>query len=305
MFITPLRICKQALQHVGRNVWLSSATVLVLILALVSVNVLVGVNALVERSVRMVEDRVDMTVFFRPDANDAVVSQARFFLESLPQVKSVTLIPPDQALTAFRERHQDDPDVVDALAELDTNPLGATLRLTARQTSDYPFIVETLKNPQFGDAIESKTYDDNAESIHTVEQVAKNVRFVGTLLILIFITIGILIVFNTIRVAIYTQREEIGIMRLVGASSSFIRMPFVLQGLLLALVALVVTSGIVAVGVSWMDPALQPLFDDGQPAGLHQAFFGDWVSLVLLQASGLGVLVGFTSWLAAGKYLRR
>ena len=88
-----------------------------------------------------------------------------------------------------------------------------------------------------------------------------SVRLVGSVLTLVFTLIGILIVFNTVRVAIYTQREEIGIMRLVGASSTFVRAPFVLQGLALAVIAVLITAILVALGVAWIEPALRPLYD--------------------------------------------
>jgi cell division transport system permease protein len=304
MFTTPIRILRTALQNIARNLWLGIATVIVLVMALVSVNVLVGLNALLGNAVTVLEDKIDVTVFFKPDTNEALVKQARFFIGDLPQVKTVELLAPDQALEQFKQRHANDKEVLDALAELDKNPLGATVRIVARKTSDYPFIMETLKNPQFADAIESKSYDDHAASIDRVRSLADNARLLGSGLIAVFTLIGILIVFNTVRVAIYTQREEIGIMRLVGASSTFIRTPFVVQGLMLAAIAVLITAGIVMAGVAWVEPALRPLYDGGDP-GLRTAFIGDWPRLLLIEGGGLALLVGLTSWAAVGKYQKR
>jgi cell division transport system permease protein len=225
-------------------------------------------------------------------------------LEDLPQVKQVALVPPDQALALFRERHRDDPDILAALDELGGNPLGATIRITARDTANYPFIIETLQNPQFADAIESRTYDDHHSSIEAVRTLSQNVRFVGTILIVVFAFIGILIVFNTVRVAIYTQREEIGIMRLVGASSPYIRFPFVIQGIFLATLALAIAAGVVVGAVSWVEPFLRPLYD-GMDPGLHRVFFEEWWKLLVVEGGGLVVLVSLTSWAAVGKYLKR
>lgn len=304
MLTTFRRILKAAIQNIVRNVWLSAATVLVLTLALASVNVLVGVNALLARAVHVLEDKVDVTVFFKPDANNAAVTQARFFLEDLPQVRSVEMVPPEQALAMFKERHRADLEILDALGELDTNPLGATLRVTARRTADYPFVMEALKNPQFADAIASKTYDDHAEAIQQVRLLSENARVAGMALIAVFVLIGILIVFNAIRVAIYTQREEIGIMRLVGASSPYVRAPFVLQGIMLAVLALALTAGLVAAGIAWADPVLRPLYDGGE-TGLRTAFVDGWPRLLLIEGGGLALLVGVTAWAAVGRYLKR
>ena len=304
MFTTPFRIVKAAMQNVFRNAWLSAATVLVLTLALASVNVLVGVNALLGQAVHILESKIDVTVFFKPDANPNEVTQARFFLEDLPQVKSVDLIPPDKALELFKQRHQTDAEIIDALGELDKNPLGATVRVTARKTSDYPFIIEALKNPQFAEAIETKTYDDHAESIERVRELADNARIGGSALIIVFTLIGILIVFNAVRVAIYTQREEIGIMRLVGASSPYVRFPFVIQGIFLAALALGLAAGLVAMGIAWADPALKPLYDGGE-TGLRAAFIDGWPHLLLVEAGSLMLLVSVTAWAAVGKHLKR
>ncbi len=298
------RLLKAALQNIVRNAWLGIATIIVLVMALTSVNLLIGVNALIQDAVVLLEEKIDVTVFFKQDANEALVTQAKFFISDLPQVKSAELVPSNEALERFKERHANDPEILEALAELDGNPLGATLRIKARSTSDYPFIMETLKNPQFADAIESKSYDDHSESIKNVQSIGENSRLIGMALIGIFALIGILIVFNTIRVAIYTQREEIGIMRLVGASSLFVRTPFVIQGILLAAVALLISAALVALGVAWIEPVLTPLYDGTDP-GLKRYFIEHWLRLLAIQGGGLALLVGITSWVAAGKYLKR
>jgi cell division transport system permease protein len=298
------RVFKAAFQNVIRNAWLGAATVLVLVMALTSVNLLVGVNALLRSAVAILEDRVDVTVFFKQDANEAVVTQAKFFLADLPQVKTAEIVPADEALERFKERHADDAEVLEALGELDENPLGPTVRVKARSPGDYPFIMETLKNPQFADAIESKSYDDHSETITRAQRLGESARAFGMGLIAVFTLIGVLIVFNTIRVAIYTQREEIGIMRLVGASSLFVRTPFVIQGILLAALALALTAAIVALGLAWIEPALAPLYDGASP-GLARYFSDHWMRLLAIQGGALALLVGFTSWAAAGKYLKR
>jgi cell division transport system permease protein len=299
-----MRVMKAAFQNIIRNAWLGIATIIVLVMALTSVNLLIGVNALIQNAVVILEDKIDVTVFFKQDANEALVTQAKFFIADLPQVKTAELMLANEALERFKERHADDPEILEALAELDENPLGATLRIKARSTSDYPFIIETLKNPQFADAIESKSYDSHSEAISRVQSLGENSRMFGMVLIAIFALIGILIVFNTIRVAIYTQREEIGIMRLVGASSLFVRTPFVIQGTFLAAVALMLTAVLVALGTAWIEPVITPLYDGGSP-GLKQYFMDNWIRLLIIQGGGLAMLVGFTSWAAAGKYLKR
>ncbi|MBD3251687.1 FtsX-like permease family protein [Candidatus Uhrbacteria bacterium] len=298
------RVFKAAVQNIFRNAWLGIATVIVLVMALTSVNLLVGVNALIQNAVVILEEKIDVTVFFTPDADEAQTVQAKFFIADLPQVRSAELMTKEETLANFRERHVNNPEILEALDELDGNPFGATLKIKARHSSEYPFIIEALKNPQFGDAIEKKTYDDHSEAINRVEQLGESSRAFGMALIAVFALIGILIVYNTIRVAIYTQREEIGIMRLVGASSLFVRAPFVVQGIILAVIALLISAGLLAVGVVWIEPSLVSLYDGGSP-GLVDYFRKEWLTLLIIEGGSIGLLVGLTSWAAAGKYLRR
>lgn len=304
LFVTTKRIVVGAWKHFTRNVWLALTTVFVLVLALLSVNVLVGVNVLLSNAVGVLERKIDISVYFKPDTPDPILEQARFFMASLPQTSSAELLPADKALEAFKARHANDPKILGALAELEQNPLGASLVVKARKTSDYPFLMEALKNPQFSFAIESKNFDDHEETINRVRDVGRSVRFFGAGLILVFALFSVLIVFNTIRVAIYTHREEIGIMRLVGASSAYVRLPFVLEGVILALFALALAGGVVYAVATSLDPRLSPVFDGGDP-GLRTYFTTNALRLFLIEGGVLSFLVALSSWAAVGKYLKR
>lgn len=303
LHINSWRMIVSAWKHFTRNIWLSLTTVFVLLLALLSVNVLIGVNALLTNAVTLLEDKVDVSVYFKADTAQGVLDQAKFFVMGLPQVKSVELVPADKALEAFKKRHAGDETVLSALQEIDTNPLGATLVVKAKRTSDYTFLLDALQNPQFSFAIESKDFEDHQEAIQRVRIIGESVRSFGIGLIAVFALFSVLIVFNTIRVAIYTQREEIGVMRLVGASNAFVRWPLVLEGLFLAFLALAFSSVIVAVSVHWLEPRVNGFFDGN--AGLIEYFTQHAQQLLLIEGLGLGFLVSLSSWAAVGKYLKR
>ncbi|MBI5655099.1 hypothetical protein HZC53_05625 [Candidatus Uhrbacteria bacterium] len=304
LFVNSWRIIAAAWKHFSRNLWLALTTVFVLVLSLLSVNVLLGVNVLLSNAVRQLEDKIDVSVYFKSETPVAVVEQAKFFMTSLPQVKDATVVTAEKALEDFKKLHADDPKIMSALAELDQNPLGAVLIIKARQTTDYPFLLEALNNPQFDFAIESKNYDDHSDTINRVRDISRSVQVFGAVLIAVFALFSILIVFNTIRVAIYTQREEIGIMRLVGASNAFVRSPFVLEGVFLALFALGVTSVAVYSAAVYVDPRLGGMFD-GANAGLVAYFTAEGWRLALIEGGVLAGLVALSSWAAVGKYLKK
>lgn len=302
--ITTWRIIISAWKHLIRNAWIGLATVVVLVLSLLSVNVVVGVGALVQQAVHVLEDRVDVSVFFKDKTPDAVVKQAMFFMASLPQVQNATILTPDEALVNFKKIHADDPKLLEALNELDQNPLGSTLVIKAKQAEDYPFLLSALQNPQFGFAIDSKNYDDHAEAIRKVRSIGESVRIFGIVLVAIFGFFSVLIVYNSIRVAIYTQRAEIKIMRLVGASGSFVRLPFVLEGLFLAIIASLITCAIVAGSIAFLDPRLRSIFGGADP-GLQSFFVNNVWLLITYEGGALLALVALSSWAAVGKYLRQ
>lgn len=306
MFIvTPtVRILAFAWKNFIRNAWIGLATALVLVLSLLSVNVLLGVNAVSEAALHRLEEKIDISVYFVPNTPQVILDTARTYMASLPQTQTVDLLTSEQALNDFKERHRADPKILAALSELDQNPLGASLIIKAKSTSDYPFLVEALQNPQFANFVESKTYDDNAVAIERVQKIGESVRYFGIILIAIFTIFSMLIVYNSIRIAIYTQREELGIMRLVGASTAFVRWPLILSGVFQALLAVAFTAGIVVLAVAFFDPRLRTIFDGGD-SGLQGYFTTFGWRLFGIQASVIVILVALSSWAAAGKYLKK
>jgi len=302
--ITFWRIFLASWKNVGRNAWIGIATVFVFMMALFSVNVLLGANAMLDQTLKALEDRIDVTVSFKTTAPEAVINQARFYLSSLPQVKDVAVVSADEVLKRFRERHGQEGKVLGALEELNANPLGAQLTIKAKQPEDYPFIVKAIENPQYAEYIQSQTYDDHQIAISRVQEIGRNVRIVGAFLVALFALFGLLIAFNAIRVAVYTQREEIAIMRLVGASSFYIRAPFILEGVWLALLALLFTGAAIYSTVVWLEPILSPLFE-GASAGLSDFFFGQALLVAGLEGGSLILLSMMVSWAAVGRYIKR
>ncbi len=302
--ITVWRLFLFSWKNLFRNAWIGLATIFVFTMALVSVNVLLGVDALLGRVITVLEDKVDVTVTFVQSTPDGVVTQAKFYLTSLPQVANVQLITPDQALAAFRTRHAQEPKVLAALDELKTNPLGAQLIIKAKNPDDYPFLLQAIQNPQYSSYIQSRTYDDHQDAINRVREIGKNARLVGAILVALFAFFGMLTAFNAIRVAIYTQREEIAIMRLVGASSWFIRGPFILEGIWLASISIILSLVIVFTSIYWLEPAIRPVFDGANP-GLFDFFIQQWPLILFAEAAIMFSLVGLVSWAAVGRYIKR
>lgn len=289
-------------KNVFREAWIGAATTFVFWLVLLSVNALLGVQVLLEHSSQGFEDRVDVTMTFRPGAPEPTLNQIRLYALSLPQVKSAELVTQDQALQKFRDRYSQNPKVLAALEEVNGNPLGAQLVIKAKQLEDYAAVVQALQNPQYQPFIQSQTYTDHRSAIDNIRFIAERIRFGGSVLIAAFALFGILIVMNAVRVAVYTQREEIAIMRLVGASAWFVRAPFILQVIWYGLFAFLLVMATTYAGAVWMDTAL--ITFGGEPI-LQQALHTHAWALVLGECALLCAVLAGTAWIAVGRYMKR
>ncbi len=297
------RVFVASIRNIWRNGWMSLATIFVFSLALLSVNVLLGVQSIVGSVAKSLEEKVDITITFKSDTPQAVVTQARFFVRSLSQVKDLTEVSPEQALKEFKELHKNDPNVLEALNEVGGNPLGAKLIVKARHPDEYPFLIQAIQNPQYQPYIERQTYDRHEGAIAMVEKAGRNVRLFASALIAVFACFGLLMAFNAIRVAIYTQRDEIGIMRLVGASNSFIRGPFVLEGVWLGVIAFLLSSLATYVLITWSEPLFVRTL--GVEGGIRAFFEQRLTQIVAIEAGGLVLLAMVSSAIAAGRYSKR
>ncbi|EKD32817.1 MAG: putative cell division protein FtsX [uncultured bacterium] len=303
MFYLIGRILKFALQNFWRNIWLSAATVTVLALTLVTVNVLIVVNFIGSTAIETVERKIDVSVYFKPETNETTVLGAQEYLLALSQVRDAVYITPEAGLARFRERHAGDEAIESALKEVGVNPIGPTLIVTARSPEDFSFILEALDNPSFRDAIRDKDFQDYESIIRRMNSAIARSRMFVYALSIIFMLISVLIVFNTVRVAIYTHRDEISIMRLVGASSALIRAPFVIESIFYSLLATVGTGVITFLLVRVLDPQFRAFFEGSEISVLNY-YVKNSILIFGLQFGALALLNIVSASFAMRKYLK-
>ncbi len=260
MLTSIFRISKFAFQNFWRNFWLSVITIMMLVLTLLTVNILVVLNLVTDKAIAFVENRIEVSVYFNENADEAKVNEALTYLQSLPQVKDVQKIAADDALAAFKQRHANDPAILSSLDELGNNPFGPTLVIKANKASDFDAIISALDNPRFRDEIRQKEISDYQSIVGKIRQTTSEIRTAGIILSGIFFLIALLIIFNTVRVAIFIHRDEIGIMRLVGASSGFIRAPFLVETIFLSLFSVLIVVAIMYPSLAFIEPKLNQYF---------------------------------------------
>lgn len=291
-----------ALQSFWRNIWLSIATIFVIFLALVSVNFLIIVNAIANVSVSAVKERIDVSVYFKPEVKEAKVAEIKTRLESLSQVKSIVYKSPQDNLEAFKAKHQNDEKIQETLAALVGNPMGSTLVIKAKDLQDYPEILKAIDNPDYSELIEEKNYDDNQLVIDRINLIANGVRRAVMIVSLIFVIISILIVFNTVRIAIFTHQNEISIMKLVGASNWFIRFPFIFESIISGFLAVAAAMIFIYPLLSLIQTYLSGFFA-GTDFNLVGYFNSNFLLIFGAQIIGITILNVISSMVAISKYL--
>ncbi len=302
MFLSLARVTKLALQQFHRNLWLSVVTITLLVLPLLAIHLVVGLGAVAGAATRAVQDKIDVSVYFKPTVANETVISAREELLKLPEVKAVAFIPREDSLARFKERHQDDPIILESLKELADNPFGATLAIKARDSEKYQPILIFLSDPKYTEMVEEKNFDDHRLVIDKINALMRNVRSFGLIVAGIFGLIAVLIVINTVRVAVYTHRGEIGIMRLVGAGNWFIRGPFLLEAVMFSAIAVILAGAIVYPSMIFIEPRLAMLFN-GIPPFLVAYYRAHFLVIFGGQFAAVFLLTVVSSFLAVRRYL--
>ncbi len=295
------RILKYGFQSFWRNASLSVATIVVMVLALLLFQGLLLFQVVTTTAVTSLRDKIDIAVYFKVTASEDDILKVEKALEKMNEVKSVDYISRDKALATFQENHKNDPTISQALTELATNPLRASLNIKANDPKDYPVIASYLQNVGFQDLVEKVTYSQNRAAIDRLNNIIDTINKVGLSLAFFIALTACLVTFNTIRLAIYSNREEIGIMRLVGGSNTFIKGPYLVDGILYGVSAAIIALIIAAPSVNFAAPYFSAVIPE---INLEAYFYANLFKLfgyLVLAGAGLGIV---SSWVAIRRYLK-
>jgi cell division transport system permease protein len=251
------RIIQAGLRGFYRNRTVSLSSIFILTITLSILASFFFFRAIFDYTLTEIREKVDVRVYFTVDATENQIMDVKAKLAGLPQVKSVIYTSREQALEEFRVKHAGDQLTLQALEELGENPFGASLSVLAKDTSQYEAIAQQLQEGSgfLGDqasSVDKINYYQLKDSIDKLNNIIGWVNTVGFWLSVIFILMSCMIVYNTIRLAIFVYRDEIAVMKLVGASNMFIRGPFVVEAMLYGLVATIITLVIAYPATVWV-----------------------------------------------------
>lgn len=297
-----VRIIKFALQDIVRNIGLSAMTVFILILMLLSINMLWAVKTIANESVSLVKEQVNMNLYIKSDTSDKDVSGLKGYVETLSEVESVKLISKKEVLEAFENRHRLSPEVLGALKELGGNPFGPTMIIRTKEPGNYGNLISTISASEYNKFIEEKSFEGHEDALGRLQSITNRVENIGMGLAVVFAGIAFLIIFNTIRVAIYTHRVEISIKRLVGAQNWFIRGPYIVEALLFTVISMVVSGCILYFTFQWIDPYIGVVFPNS--FSLTNYYKSNILYLALVQTLAVLLLTILSSGFAMRKHLK-
>lgn len=241
MFIFWARIIKYGFQGFWRNGLLTTATIAIMTLTLLLCAGLIVFGNAGKVILNNLQSKIDISVYFKTNVSENQILAIKKNLEKLDEVASVDYISQDDALATFKERHKDDPIILKSLEELGYNPLSASLNIKAKNPKSYEGIANYLEKEIPSEFIDKINYSQNQVIIERLTKIIDTVRNAGLILAAVLALIAFLVTFNTIRLAIYSNRESIGIMRLVGANSSLIRGPYIIQGFIISLASTILS----------------------------------------------------------------
>ena len=304
-WINVKRVIRSGFFNFWRNGFVSLSSILMMIVTLSVVGSVIFLGTILNSSLQAIRNKVDFNVYFVTTAAEDDILAMQKSIEALPEVQTVTYTSRDKALADFKLRHQTDQFTLQALDELSDNPLGATLNVKAKDPSQYEGIANFLKDkgqtgPGGTSIIDKINYYQNKEAIDKLSSIINSANRLGLILTLVLVLISVLITVNTIRLAIYMSREEISVMRLVGASGTYIRGPFMVSGMLYGLISGLITIAMFYPVTFWLGNVTQNFFIGLNVFTYYTENFGQ----IFLIIVGSGIFIGaISSFAAVKKYI--
>lgn len=307
MIITKLkRTIKSGAISFWRNGSVSLASVLILTVTLTVITMVLFSGVVLSSTLETIKNKVDIDVYFTQGATEEAMLAFANDVKKNGDILDVKYISREQAYTNFRERHKDEEATIQALTEIGDNPLPASINVKAKDPNKYDAIVSFLKqketNMSENDIIDKINYTEkNQQAIASLNRIINASNKLGVLIAIFFAIVSILITFNTIRLAIYIFREEVSVMRLVGASETYIRAPFVTVGILYGIVSAIVTTIILLPITHYAGNWTEKL---GTGINLFNYYQSNLIYIMLALVVAGSALGAISSFLAIKKYLK-
>lgn len=300
------RIIRTGSLYFVRNAWLAVAAMATMIITLTIILFSIIVNATFNNTIQQITEKIDISVYLKDSVTSAQAKEFVLAVQNQPEVESATYLDKTAALKVFIAQNAGNDKLLQAINETD-NPLPATVKIKPKTLNDIESIRKFVSAPQW-QKLQSDPVSDNGDRRATIQKIthATNIlREAGIVAVVIFALISVLIIFNTIQMAIFNRRDELQIMRLLGASTGYIRGPFVVETIIYGIISAVVSVLLVNALFITASSSLQATSFGLLDISYSQHFFqGHYWRLLLMQLM-LGTLIGAaSSVIATQRYLK-
>ncbi len=306
------RIIKYGSSSFLRNFWLSSAATAVMIVTLIISFVTVVASVILNNTAEMMREKIDITIYLEPNTSAESLEELTEIIKTDPNIKSVATSTSEEEYGKFLEENKESEELTNVLddefKEIMLSKLQATMRIKVYDVENLESVktlVETDETFQeFLDGEKAPTYDVNQTEIATITSWARIARTGGLVLAAVFLVISMLVIFSTIRMAIFSRREEIYMMKLVGADKRFIRGPFLVEAEICGVIAGLIAATISYFGFMFFAPKLSGYGINID--SIMNILQSNQLILVYLAFVALGILVGrISARMAISKYLNK
>lgn len=295
------RIIKLGFTNFYRNGWLSMATSLVISLTLVIISIFVIFNIVINITTDNLQNKIDISVYIYDKASESQIDIVKRQIEKRDDVESVKYISKEDALAIWNQRQVE--DRIKNLVTSENNPLPRSLEIKATNPDHLENIAQFLAKEDYAEIIRKVDYQENKDIIQKLKSVIEFSKKLGIALSIVFIIISILVILNTIRLTIVTRKDEIEIMRLVGANNTFIRVPFFVEGVLYGIFGSLISIVIISIGFNLITPVINNYLGDLNISFTN--FFSENLLVIILLQLIVSITISvICSFISIQKYLK-
>jgi len=304
--LTHSRVMRYGVRNFTRNAWLTVAATAVMVVTLLIIFATVILSQMLNTTVTKLRENIDISIYFDPKTDDDTLRNLAGKMRLVDNVKIVTTSNSQNEYNTFVNENKNDSNLIKTISDIDIN-FPAVMHVKVNDLNNLKPIRDVVEtDPQFQKWIYTRrppTYaGDQQATINKIASWASLAQRGGLVAGAVFLVISILVIFNTIRMAIFSRREEIEMMKSVGADKYFIRGPFLIEAEMYGVLAAVIATVLGYVGFMWLAPGLSSY---GVMINSVESMLVAWWWLVLLAMMAIGVAIGYISArLSARRYLK-
>lgn len=301
--ITLWRIFKNGFLTFFRNGVLSFASTTVMVLTLLSLSTFFVISVALNAGIDSVKEKIDLSAYLVDEADEREVLRLQNEIAGFQEVVTVKYVSKDEALERYKEQNINNQKLIESLEGID-NPLPASIEVKVSDPTYIENVASIFDREDYAPLVNKVSYKENKIVIDKLVRATNFIQKVGIVATMAFAVVSLVIIFNTIRIAVFSQKDDIEIMKLVGATNWYIRGPYIVEGALYGIIGTLISMLALSAILFYSSPSLNQYFGEAGVGVSSYLRNNTW--LIFLVQLGIGVGIGvLSSWLALNRYLKR